>query len=94
VELTFEWDGNKAQENIRKHKVSFDEATTVFMDPFSTTIPDPDHSGDEERFIDIGTSIKGQVLVVVYTERGANIRLISCRQATPLERKKYEEGYF
>jgi len=94
MELTFEWDEDKARENLGKHKVSFDEAKTVFLDPFSVTIPDPDHSLDEERFVDIGTSVNGRVLVIVYTERGANIRLISCRKATPFERRKYEEGYF
>lgn len=94
MELTFEWDEYKARENLGKHKVSFDEAKTVFLDPFSVTIPDPDHSLDEERFVDIGTSVNGRVLVIVYTERGANIRLISCRKATPFERREYEEGYF
>ena len=94
MELTFEWDEDKARENLRKHRVSFDEAKTIFWDPFSITIPDPDHSMDEERFVDIGASVNGHVLVVVYTERGANIRLISCRRATPFERKKYEQGYF
>ncbi len=88
----FEWDEEKAQANLRTHKVSFDEATTVFSDPFSITIPDPDHSTDEERYIDIGTSDKGRLLVVSYTERGANIRIISCRKATPTERRRYEEG--
>ena len=94
MELTIEWDEDKAEENHRKHQVSFDEAKTVLMDPFSITIPDPEHSLAEERFIDIGSSVKGQILVVVYTERGANIRLISCRKATPSERRQYEEGYF
>lgn len=89
--FTFEWDEYKAQENFRKHRVSFDEAKTVFLDPFSITIPDPDHSTDEERFIDIGTSINGRILIVVYTEQGDNIRLISSRRATLPERRKYEE---
>jgi uncharacterized DUF497 family protein len=88
----FEWDEEKAQANLRTHKVSFDEATTVFSDPFSITIPDPDYSTDEERYIDIGTSDKGRLLVVSYTERGTNIRIISCRKATPTERRRYEEG--
>jgi len=92
VELTFEWDEEKARENLRKHKVSFEEAKTVLMDPWSITIPDPDHSIDEERFLDVGTSLKGRLLVVAYTERGANIRLISCRKATSSERRRYEEG--
>jgi hypothetical protein len=90
MEWTFEWDEDKARENLRKHRVSFEEAQTVLMDPWSITIPDPDHSVDEERFIDVGTSVRGRVLVVVYTERGENIRLISCRKAMPSERRKYE----
>ena len=92
MKLSFEWDEEKAKANLKKHRVSFDEATTVFIDPFSITIPDPDHSADEQRYIDIGSSDKGRVLVVVYTERGSNIRIISCRKATPSERKLYEKG--
>lgn len=92
MKLNFEWDEEKAKANLKKHRVSFDEATTVFSDPFSVTIPDPDHSVDEQRYIDIGSSEKGRVLVVVYTERGSSIRIISCRKATPSERKRYEEG--
>lgn len=88
----FEWDEEKATANLKKHGVGFDEATTVFGDPFSLTINDPDHSADELRYIDIGSSDKGRVLVVVYTERGVNIRIISSRRATPLERELYEEG--
>ena len=87
----FEWDEEKAKANLKKHRVSFDEATTVFSDPFSITILDPDHSVDEQRYIDIGSSDKSRVLVVVYTERGANIRIISCRKATSSERRLYEE---
>ncbi len=92
MKLNFEWDEEKAKANLQKHKVSFDEAITVFIDPFSITIPDPDHSVEEQRYIDIGRSDKGHVLVVVYTERGQNIRIISCRKATSSERKLYEEG--
>ncbi len=88
----FEWDEEKAKANLKQHKVSFDEGATVFSDPFSITIPDPDHSTDEERNIDIGTSDKGRVLIVSYTERGTTIRIISCRKATPTERRRYEEG--
>ena len=88
----FEWHEEKAKANLKKHRVSFDEATTVFTDPFSITIPDPDHSGAEQRHLDIGTSDRGHVLVVVYAERGSNIRVISCRKATSSERKIYEEG--
>jgi len=87
----FEWDEEKAKANLKKHRVSFDEATTVFSDPFSITILDPDHSVDEQRYIDIGSSDKSRVLVVVYTERGASIRIISCRKATSSERRLYEE---
>jgi uncharacterized DUF497 family protein len=88
--LTFEWDEEKAATNLKKHQVSFEEAKTIFNDPVSITIPDPDHSIDEERYIDIGLSSKGQVLVVVYTERGENIRLINCRKATRREQRAYE----
>ena len=92
MKLRFEWDEEKSKTNFKKHRVSFDEATTVFIDPFSITIPDPDHSADEQRYIDIGSSDKGRVLVVVYTERGSNIRIISCRKAILSERKLYEKG--
>ncbi len=92
MKLSFEWDEEKAKANLKKHKVSFDEAATVFTDPFPITIPDPDHSVVEQRYVDIGASDMGHVLVVVYTERGANIRIISCRKATSSERKLYEEG--
>ena len=88
----FEWDQIKADKNRRQHGVSFDDAVTVFADPFSITIPDPDHSAEEQRFVDIGTSARGAVLVVVYTERGDSIRIISCRKATGAERQLYEEG--
>ena len=93
MRLSFEWDEEKAKTNLRKHGISFDEAATVFIDPFSITIPDQDHSMDEQRYVDIGSSEKGRVLVVVYAERGANIRIISCREATPSERRLYEEGH-
>ena len=93
MKLNFEWDEEKAKENLKKHRVSFDEATTVFIDPLSITIPDLDHSEDEQRHIDIGSSVKSRVLVVVYTERGSNIRIINCRKATPSERRLYEEGW-
>jgi len=88
---TYEWDEQKAQANLRKHQVSFDEAETVFDDPLAVTIPDPDHSQAEVRFVDIGQSDKGRVLVVTYTERGKKTRLINARIATRTERIKYEE---
>lgn len=92
--LEFEWDANKAKENLRAHKISFDEAKTVFNDPFAITIPDPQHSLGEYRYIDIGRSIAGRILIVVYTERDSNIRIISSREPTKFERRKYEESAF
>src|SRR5712692_8002456 len=91
MRLGFEWDAEKAQENRRKHGVSFEEGLDVLGDPLSITIDDPDHSANEQHYIDVGTSEKGRVLVVSYTERGGTIRIISCRKATPHERKRYEE---
>jgi len=92
MKLNFEWDEDKSIANLKKHRVSFDEAITVFIDPFSITISDAEHSIDEQRYINLGSSEKGRVLVVVYTERSSNIRIISCRKATLSERKLYEEG--
>ncbi len=89
--LTFEWDEDKSKRNFRKHEVTFEEAKTVFNDPFSITIDDPNHSGDEDRYLDIGLSSKARMIVVWYTERNENIRIIGCRKATRSERKTYEE---
>ena len=89
--LSFEWDVRKAKSNLAKHGVSFAEASTVFSDPWSLTIPDPDHSQVEPRAIVLGRSHLRKLLVVVYTERGDNIRLISVRLAGRRERKTYEE---
>lgn len=86
----FEWDDEKAENNFKKHGVGFDEGTTIFNDPMIVTISDPDHSKDEDRYISIGISVQGRSLVVVHTERGEKIRLISCRKATGAERKLYE----
>lgn len=91
MKTLFEWDEEKAKANLQKHGVSFEEAQTVFTDPLAITIPDPDHSTDEDRFITIGESNKKRLLVVVYTERRKKIRLISARKAARAERKKYEE---
>ncbi len=90
--LTFEWDANKAGANLAKHDVSFQEATTVFGDPVSITIPDPAHSQAENRFIILGGSHQGRILVVVHTERGDNIRIISAQPASRRERKNYEQA--
>ena len=90
--LNFQWDENKARTNLAKHGVGFEEAATVFGDPLSLTIPDPAHSQNEDRFVILGTSHNGKLLVVVPTERGESIRLISARRASRQERKKYEES--
>lgn len=88
--ISFKWDNKKAKNNEQKHGISFDEASTVFADPLSLTIHDPLHSKNEERFILIGTSHKNRMLIVVHTERGDNIRIISARNATKKERSYYE----
>ncbi len=90
--LDFEWDEEKAKRNLKKHQVSFEEASTIFGDPLALTIPDPLHSEEEDRFITLGESHRRRLLVVVATERGGRIRIISARVATRRERKDYEEG--
>lgn len=90
--IKFEWDPRKAAANLRKHRIGFPEATTAFGDPLSMTIPDPDHSDDEERLLLLGQTEAGRLLVVAHIERGANIRIISDRLAAPSERRVYEEG--
>lgn len=87
----FEWDSRKALLNLKKHAVSFEEAMTVFLDPLSLTIADPLHSNAEDRFVIIGESIKKRLLVVVHTDRKEKIRIISAREASLQERKRYEE---
>jgi len=94
MEFLFEWYEEKARDNLRKHKVSFEEGATIFNDPFVASMPDPDHSDKEQRYIAIGHSSKGRLLVVSYTERRQKTRLISCRRATPTERRSYEEGNY
>ena len=91
MSLTFEWDPDKARENEAKHEVSFPEASMVFGDPLSITVPDPDHSIGEARFITIGMSHQQRLLVVAHADRDDVIRLISARVATRGERKRYEE---
>jgi uncharacterized protein len=90
--IIFEWDPRKDKANLRKHKVGFAEASTVFGDPFSITIPDPDHAADEERFVIIGMSNRRKLLIVVHTVRGKRVRLISARAATNRERQNYEDN--
>ena len=89
--LSFEWDERKAKSNLAKHGLSFEEASTVFGDPLSLTISDPAHSQVEDRSIILGQSHQRKLLVVVHTERGDNIRVISARRASRRERKSYEE---
>jgi uncharacterized protein len=90
--MEFEWDEGKAESNLIKHGISFDDAQTVFNDPLYVDFYDPDHSEDEDRYLIIGESNRGRLLIVSYTERGNVIRLISARETTKIERKMYEEG--
>ena len=90
----FEWDPKKDAANLRKHGVGFTEASTVFGDPLSVTIPDPDHGIAEQRFVTIGLSMSQRVLVVVHTIREERFRLISARIATKHEKYVYEETGF
>ena len=89
--VNFEWDPAKARQNRRKHRVSFQEAATVFGDPLALTYPDPDHSITEQRFITLGMSSASQLLIVAHMDRGENIRIINARKTTQRERKQYEE---
>jgi uncharacterized DUF497 family protein len=88
--MHFEWDRAKADANRRKHKVTFDEAVSVFYDRLSATFPDPDAPRTEERLITIGQSSRQRLLVVVHTEHSETIRIISARLATAHERKRHE----
>lgn len=90
--MIVEWDSEKAASNLRKHGVDFHEAGSVLDDPLATTFPDARHSVEEERYITIGASVSGRILVVSHTERGEAVRLISARRATPRERRFYEEA--
>ena len=87
----FEWDTEKAAANLKKHDVTFDEASTVFGDPLAILIPDPDHSVVEQRYLLLGMSNRHRLLVVAHAERPPRTRLISARRATPKERRTYEE---
>ncbi len=90
--IEFEWDEEKAEINRKKHGVTFEDARTIFGDLRTLTVPDRMHSDEEERSITLGMSTAGHVLVVVHTERGRKIRLISARLASPGERRTYEAG--
>lgn len=88
--MEFTWDPGKAAENLRKHGVDFVEASTIFGDPLEVTIPDPEHSEGEVRFLSLGQSTDARLLVVAYTEREGTIRIIHARMAAPKERRAYE----
>jgi hypothetical protein len=90
--MRFEWDPNKAQSNLSKHGVSFEEAVSALCDPMAATSSDPDHSLSEDRFITFGTSGRGRLLVVMHTEQSDTLRIISARFANKSERKIYEES--
>ena len=90
--MEFEWDRAKAAANLSKHGVSFDEAKTVFDDPLYVDFYDPDHSLNEHRYIIIGESGQGRLLMVSYAEKDDTIRIVSSREVAPAERKQYEEG--
>ncbi len=90
--MEFEWDPDKSKANLKKHGISFHEASTVFGDPLALTFIDPDHSIGEHRFLTFGYSGLNQLLVVVHTERRGKTRIISARRATRQERKIYEDG--
>ncbi|QLE55129.1 BrnT family toxin [Nostoc sp. TCL26-01] len=90
--MEFEWNTDKAILNLDKHGISFQEAATVFNDPLSVTFPDPAHSIEENRYVIIGVSQFGQLLVVAHTDREEKVRIISARKTTRQERKFYEEG--
>jgi uncharacterized DUF497 family protein len=90
--MSFEWDEEKAAACLLKHGVSFNEAKTVFDDPLYVDFYDPEHSAEEHRYIIIGESQHGRLLMVSYIERGDTIRIISSREVTPTERKEYEEN--
>jgi uncharacterized DUF497 family protein len=90
--MKFDWDPKKAEANLRKHGVSFDEAATTFLDPHAISGPDPDHSVDEERYITFGYSQLTRLIAVCHTYRPGTIRIINARRVTRSERKIYEEG--
>ncbi len=92
MDFDFEWDEEKARSNIERHDISFAEAATVFVDPLSVSVSDAYHSFDEDRFIIVGESEQGRLLVVTYMERGDSIRIISARKANRREKRDYERN--
>ena len=89
---TFEWDGSKARRNRMLHGVAFEEVESAFADPLGRIVDDPRHSREEPRYALVAQSERGRVLVIMFTERGKRIRVISARRATPTERRQYEEA--
>ena len=90
--MVYEWNAVKAKANLAKHRVSFEEASTVFLDPFALTFADPDHSADEPQEITIGYSIRRRLIFVAHCQRGERTRIISARKTTRRERTQYEAG--
>lgn len=93
MSLEFEWDPEKSKKNVSKHDIAFIEAATVFSDSLSVTYGDPDHSDEEDRFITVGFSSSGKLLMVSHTDRNDRIRIISARKLVRKERKQYEQKY-
>ncbi len=89
--MELEWDPEKAARNYKKHGVPFSEAATVFGDTLGVTSPDPDHSFGEERYVTVGRSVRGRLLLVAHVEREDRMRIISARELTRAEREAYEE---
>jgi len=92
--MRFEWDEGKAVLNLKKHAVSFSEASTVWEDHFNIEFFDHEHSAEENRFLMVGESSDSRLLIISFTERENKIRIISARELTPAERRAYEHGYF
>jgi uncharacterized protein len=92
MDMQVEWDPEKAAANLRKHGVSFEEAATVLSDPLSVTLPDPDHSQQEQRYLLLGRSSFGRPLIVSHSEEDERVRIISARAMTPKERRSYERS--
>jgi len=91
--MLFDWDPEKAAANLKRHDVSFDEASTVWNDYFNIELFDHDHSVEENRFLMIGESAEQRLLIISFTERGNRVRIISARELTPKERREYEHGH-
>jgi uncharacterized protein len=89
--IEFEWDPQKERSNIAKHRIAFTEATAIFFDPLAITVFDPEHSQDEERYITVGASASGCILMVAHTDRMDRIRIITARELTRAEKKAYEK---